>query len=247
MIAGFTSVGLFVAVASVSSGALLRSITGFGASLVATVGLSAVLDPADAVPVVVLLDLLIGLAMLPATRRNARTDRVAPALIGITLTTPIGVYALASVPAQPMRIVIGVVVAVSAVLLALQSAPTRRPTRRLLGVAGGIGGVLNGAASAGGTPLILAHYGTEAVQIERRATLSMTFVGMDLVTIVVLSIAGLIDREVFAHFAVLAPVATGVPLLATSRATHLGERSTRSVALGALFTTGMAGIARALT
>ena len=163
------------------------------------------------------------------------------------LTTPIGVAALAVVPANPMRVAIGAIVVVSTIALAVLPPPSRAGGPRLFGLAGAIGGFLNGATSAGGPPLILAHYGTGAEQAARRASLSITFVAMDLVAIVAMSVAGLIDVSALQRAAVLAPVAIAAPMLLDKRLSRLSDATVRPIALSAMLSIGAAGLLNGFT
>lgn len=242
MIGSFSLGALVIATVAVFGGVVLRSITGFGGSLVIAVGLTTVLTPAEAVPVVLLVDLPIGLAMLNTTWGQAPKTTTAPAIWAMLATTPIGVAALAALPANPMRIAIGAIVVASTVALAVLPPPSRAPRPALFGFAGAIGGFLNGATSAGGPPLILAHYGTGAEQTARRASLSITFVATDFVAIAAMWIAGLVDGPALQRAAVLAPIAIAAPLLVDKPLSTLSDKTVRPIALAALFAIGAAGL-----
>lgn len=246
MIAGLGVNGLVIAVVAIVAGVVLRSITGFGGSLVIAVGLSAIWPPAEAVPVVLLVDLPVGLAMLPTTWGRAHNDSTVPAVVAMAITTPLGVAVLSNVPAMHVRLALGALIIVSTALLAFQGPPTRVAGPKLFGLAGAVGGFLNGATSAGGPPLILAHYATQATHQARRASLSITFIAMDLVAVMFMALGGLINTTALQRAAVLLPFAVGIPLLVDRRLAALQGATVRPIALGALSSIGVMAVLNAL-
>ena len=161
---------LFIAIAS-----LLRGLTGFGFAIVATPLLAFVVPPLVAVSVVTLLQIPSG---LPVVLRDwADTDFKAGSttwLAGIPMLLP-GLYLLSKVPAEPMRIVLGLIVVVSSILLSLGMHIGRPPrTGELIG-AGALGGLLQGVAAMAGPPIVILFLASSWPAPRCRATLSFVF------------------------------------------------------------------------
>lgn len=141
--------------------AIVKSATGFGLALV-VVGLGAVaIGPEHAIPLAALLDAATGLALLHQTRSRPRPAVWRPMAVAMGTGALVGALLFARVDAERLVAPIGVIVLVSAVLLALARRRTTPAVRSGLapGVAvgvSGLGGVLGGLLGPGGPPVVLA-------------------------------------------------------------------------------------------
>ena len=161
---------IFIAIAS-----LLRGLTGFGFAIVASPLLALVAPPLVAVAVVTLLQIPAGLPVM--MRDWADTDFKAAAtawLAGIPMLLP-GLYLVSRMPQEPMRIVLGVIVVLSAIALSLGLRMARPPrTGELIGV-GVLSGFLQGAAAMAGPPIVVLLLASSWPAARCRATLSSIF------------------------------------------------------------------------
>ena len=108
---------LLIATPGIFLASLLRGFTGFGFGLAAVPLLSLALPPARAVPLVVLLQVVIGLSDLRAAWRVCDRRAIRDLMPGSLLGIPVGLAILAYLPANPVRLMIGVVIGFSVVLL----------------------------------------------------------------------------------------------------------------------------------
>ncbi|OGA48077.1 MAG: hypothetical protein A3G24_08005 [Betaproteobacteria bacterium RIFCSPLOWO2_12_FULL_62_13] len=146
---------LAAAFAIALAGGIVRGITGFGGALVMTPPLALLTSPSLAVPVVLLLESVAAAPMLVQTRRSVRWRAIAPILVAACATLPIGGHILVSADPHSLRRGIAAVVILFALLL-LRG--WRYTGAQRLGSSIGIGalsGVMLGATSLGGPPVIL--------------------------------------------------------------------------------------------
>ena len=134
---------------------IIRGITGFGGAMVMSPPLALLLGPLLAVPVVLLLESVAAAPMVVQLRRLVRWRVIGPIAIAACVTVPVGAYALVHVEPQTMRRVIAAVVIVFSLLL-LRGWRYAGPQRTATGVGlGTLSGVMIGATSMGGPPIIL--------------------------------------------------------------------------------------------
>jgi uncharacterized membrane protein YfcA len=204
----------------VLAAAFVRGYSGFGFAMVGVAGLALVLAPAVAVPVILVLEVLVGLLLLPPVRHEIAWRPVAVLAVGAAVTTPIGTYLLASIPADAARIAIAVVIALAALLLLLAGGGRPAPgTAATVGV-GGVSGLLNGAFGVGGPPIALFFLSGDRRAAVSRASMMAYFLVIDVVALAAFGVGGFVDREV------LVAVAVALPALAVG--SWLGHRAFHS-------------------
>lgn len=191
---------LFVAIAS-----FLRGLTGFGFAIVATPLLALVFPPAIAVPVATLLQIPSG---LPTVLRDwSDTDFRAAgmaALGGIPALVP-GVYLVATMPADIMRLAVGAVVVLSTAALAFGTRIGRPPKSGELFGAGALSGLLQGAVGMAGPPVIMLVLASSWSAARCRATLSCVFLILGTVSVIIGTWQGLVTRECLMIAAIAVP------------------------------------------
>ena len=97
---------LFITISGVFLAAVLRGFTGFGFGLAAVPLLSLALPPAEVVPLVVTLQVVIGLGGLRAAWTECDWQAVGALIPGLLAGVPIGFVILTMVPANPVRLII---------------------------------------------------------------------------------------------------------------------------------------------
>jgi uncharacterized membrane protein YfcA len=190
----------------VFAAAILRGFTGFGFGLAAVPLLSLALPPVQVVPFVVVLQVVVGLGGLRGAWRTCDWRSVGVLAPGLVLGIPIGISVLSLVPANPVRLAIGLVIAGSVVLLWRGMRLPPRPSRLTAGAVGLLSGVISGLASMGGPPIVVYLLALGHAASVVRATSIVFFMLSGMVSMVPLSITGLIDREVLIWTAVSVPV-----------------------------------------
>ncbi len=144
-----------ILIAAALAAGLVRGFTGgMGANAILAPVLALVAGPRQAVPIVILINMITSVQVFPGAIRLTRWREVMPMAFTGLLSVPLGIYALFNLDQDLMRRA----VAVTAIVLALVLLAGWRYTGpRGPVVAAGVGGVagfLNGAVSIGGPPVI---------------------------------------------------------------------------------------------
>lgn len=134
---------------------VIRGITGFGGAMVMSPPLALLLGPLLAVPVVLLLESVAAAPMAVQLRGLVRWRVILPIALAACVMVPLGAYVLVKVEPQTMRRVIAAVVIVFSLAL-LMGWRYSGAQRTATGVGlGAMSGVMIGATSMGGPPIVL--------------------------------------------------------------------------------------------
>ena len=145
---GVMALGLFFA-------ALARGYSGFGFSAVLVSSWSLVTDPARAIAVALMLEVAASIVQAVSVWKEIPWRRVAILLAGALIGSPLGVYFLATLPLDVMRLVVSLFVLVSASLMLLGWKLRKKASEWGTGAVGIASGVANGAVGMGGLPVAL--------------------------------------------------------------------------------------------
>ena len=196
---------LGVSVAIVFATAVLRGYTGFGFAVIAVPLLVLLLEPAEVVPTVLLLEVVASLQLLPSVWRSVDWWAVRRLLIGALAGTPLGILVLSQLPGREMRLGIAGVVLLTALSLAAGLQFRSVPGRLTTITVGLLSGALNGAVAMSGPPVVLFFLSTPASLMVGRASLVMFFTLADTAATGFAAVAGLVTGSVLATAAALAP------------------------------------------
>ena len=202
---------LSIAAAVVFVAAIIRGYSGFGFSMICAVSLSQVLPPVEVVPLILLLEVAASSWLLPGVWRQIHWPSLAWLFAGVVVGTPIGLHLLANVPARPMRAVIALVVMAMVVGLWRGLGFRQMPGRGRTTAVGALSGVLNGATTIGGPPVILFYLATPAGVVVSRASLIAYFLVTDLLAFAIASAQGLVAPDTLYRAGLLAvPLTAGL-------------------------------------
>jgi len=208
---GLDLFSLIVTSTSVFVAGIIRGYSGFGFAMVAVTSISLVLPPIQAVPIVLILEVMASIQLVPQVWRDIDWFSLRWLLAGSFFAAPFGVYLLANMPAVPMRVFISLLVMVAAILLMRGWAWKRMPGRLLNIVTGVASGTLNGAAAIGGPPVILLYLSSPAGITVSRASIIAYFFGIDVMSLTMASIQGLTtSRTVITSIVCLVPLLLGI-------------------------------------
>jgi uncharacterized membrane protein YfcA len=174
-----------VAAAAVAAGAALQSATGFGFSIVAAPLVFAVVEPEEAVGLLIVLGSLVNVLTLVSERRRPRpVVRECAVLLAFALPGAVaGVAVLRAL--DPVALQVAVSVGVVATLIARRLAKRRTP-----GWAGPIAGLAAGAlttsTTTAGPPLIVYLLGRRLEPAQVRDTVPVCFLGLSVVGVIAL-------------------------------------------------------------
>ncbi len=160
--------------------AIVRGFAGFGFSAITLAGLTAFVSPARLVPALFVLEVLSSIGLLLQARRDVDPHWLRWLVAGNALAIPAGVAALAWLPERPLRLGVGLILLMAALLLRsgrVWQLPSTPPAQFATGIASGLA---NGLAAIGGLVIALL-LGTAALPPARwRATMIALFLFTDL-------------------------------------------------------------------
>jgi uncharacterized membrane protein YfcA len=136
------------------------------------------------------MEIAASLHMLPGIWREVHWRAIGILLLGYTLTVPLGVWFLASVPPAPMKIALGVCVLIAVMLLMRGIVLKQMPSTAATLATGGASGLLNGAFGTGGPPVILFSSASPAAANIGRASIVAYFLATDALGLIVMAYQG---------------------------------------------------------
>ncbi len=207
---------IWLILAGVVCGALVQGFTGFGFAIVAVPVMGLVLAPAEVLPYVMALQVVLGLTGLRGAVGHCRWPMVAWLGLGLAVGTPVGVVIITHLSPPMGRIVIAAAVSAAFVIILFShhlTVKVRLPS--ILG-AGLAAGIMNGLAGLAGPPVVALLISARLEPREARATLVVFILIAALAALIPLGLAGRIGGEL------MAPLILGVPVLAGGWA--LGSR-----------------------
>ena len=184
--------------AAVLASAVLRGLTGFGFALAAVPVMSLAVEPAAAVAVAVLLQLLVGLQDAVRLRGQFDPKAVGRLSVGALIGTPLGVAALSRLSPDAARVLIAAAVLAGLIVLLRRrpAAAAHRPHPAVAIGAGVLAGAFSGMAAMPGPPAVAYFLGTDTPPATARASLMMFFFVAALMATPGLAIAGLLTGKV---------------------------------------------------
>jgi uncharacterized membrane protein YfcA len=149
-IAQFLGLCGFAAMAGLS-----RGFAGFGAALIFVPLASILIPPQSAVPILWLIDFTMVLPLTITGFRNCNWPEIRPMFVGAIFGVPLGTWLLATLPADPMKWIVAILVLIA--VAGLASGYRRKKPMPLPGMiaVGGAAGIGSGAAALGGPPAIV--------------------------------------------------------------------------------------------
>lgn len=141
---------LALAMAVSLAAGVVRGFAGFGYSALTVAGLAVFVSPAQVVPAVLALEVLASISMMRGAVQQMDRRWFQALLWGNVLCIPLGLAALARLPAIELRLIVGSALLGGALLLRAASSHTLADNAWLRAGAGAASGLLNGVAASGG-------------------------------------------------------------------------------------------------
>ena len=185
--------------------ALAQALTGFGFALVLVPLLALVVEPKVVVAISISLGLLSKFPIIAQDWRHIEPRKIAGLCVAAIAGALVGVQILLAVDGNLLKVLIGIaVVLLSVPLLFDLSRPARREGLATM-LVGLTSGVLNGATSMGGPPVVLFGVNQAWGKLSFRVNLCAFFVVTNVSTLLMLVVAGRITPEVLRLDLFLAP------------------------------------------
>ncbi|KAB3526359.1 sulfite exporter TauE/SafE family protein [Alkaliphilus serpentinus] len=196
---------IILALLIIFTASTIQGITSFGFSLVALPLLGMLLPLKVVVPVLILFSLLLNCTILYHIRKSINLKQILILTIAGIISTPFGAYILMAAEESTLKIVIGVIIVISA-LLNLYGFRVKVKNEKVAFFPVGImSGLLNGSVSLGGPPVVLFLSNQDVDKQRFRANLTTYFLILNVVTIPTYFFSGLITSEVLRYSSYLLP------------------------------------------
>ena len=235
---------LLVALAVAAAAGLMRGFAGVGSGMLMAPIFAIVFGPVQTVAVIILMEIVVTAQLLPGVRREIEWKVVAPMGAAAAIFMPAGSWLLVTL--DPELLARGIAVVVMVFALILMVGWRHRGGKRLgasLGV-GAVSGVLIASTSLGNPPVMVYLLSGRDPAATNRANFTGYF-GVTLVALVVMmALAGLIDRTAVVTAAVLLPGFMAGAWAGSRLFRKSSEALYRRVALGLLFCVGLYGLLR---
>ena len=245
-IAGLGPVALAVMLAGLAAGALARGYAGFGFSALLVASWSLVGTPVRAVAVALVLEVTASVIQAVSVWRDISWRRVGLLIAGAAVGTPLGVHLLAVTDERTLRLVIAgfILVAATALLTGLKfRGRSTPPTVLAVGVASG---ACNGAVALGGLPVAIFLTAEGASPRSIRASVVAYFFLLDVVGLLFLTRAGLVQTQTFSLALLCLPVLVVGMWLGSRHFLGATPEGFRRITLGLLVALALIGIVRTL-
>jgi uncharacterized membrane protein YfcA len=237
---------LIVTLVGVLVASLLRGFTGFGFGLAAVPLLSMALSPAKAVPLVVTLQVIVGLAGLRGAAQKCDWHAIGMLVPGLFIGIPIGLVILTALPPDPVRLAIGAIILASVAMIHRGARLPPTPSRLIGSAVGLVSGIVSGLASMGGPPVVVYLLAAGLTTERLRATTIVYFMLSGVTSFVPMAIRGLITPEILLWSVASVPVLFGGSAMGAWAFRRTTPRHHRMTALITLTVLGVMLIARAL-
>lgn len=184
---------------------MVQGLTSFGFSLISVPLLSMFIPLKIVVPMLILYSLIINIIIFYKVREHVELKRILILIICGILATPMGTYLLLIADEKILKIAIGIIVTITAILFSLGYKFTIKKEKLSLGLVGLLSGLLNGSVSLSGPPIILFLTNQGVKKHIFRANLTSFFLILNIITIPTYLVGGLITKDVLNYTMTLFP------------------------------------------
>ena len=224
----------------------IRAYAGFGFALAGVPLLANLMPPAQAVPLVLILEMFSGAQLVPTIWHEVDWSALKLLLIAALVTTPMGVWLLAVVPEDTMRLIMSVIVLVAAAILGSGwRAPGSGGSKMALSM-GAIAGILNGSSAMCGPPVLFYFLARGIPAVNTRASMLMFFLMVGFLALMSSVVGGLVGSETLVITAVCLPALIASTIVGRRMFRRSRDGTYRTVAIGLLGVIGVATLIRTL-
>lgn len=181
---------------------IVRGFAGFGFSAISVAGLALIVSPAEVVPAIFALEVLASLTLIRSAVRDVDWRWLASLVLGNVLFLPLGIVVLAWLPETQIRLAIGALLLLAALMQLRGRGLALAPTAPVRLFVGAVSGFVNGLAAIGGIAVAVLLSTSQMAPATLRATLIALFLFTD---VYALAWAGLVSQSDTAPVALLGP------------------------------------------
>ncbi len=216
------------------AGAFLQGLTGFGYSLFSLPLLAFLMPVSSAVPLLCLTSIFLNLSVFLKARKSLDLKRILPLLISGAAAIPAGVWLLQTANESALKIIVGVIVTLSSIIYLSGFRVTVRREKLAMIPVGFLSGLLNGATTFSGPPVILFFANQRVAKHQFRAGLATYFLLLNIIAVPAFIAGGLLTGAGALKTLYLFPAVVLGVLLGIQMADVVSEDRFRFVALIAL-------------
>ncbi len=185
--------------------AIVRGYAGFGFSALVVLLGGWALPPVQVVPIVLLMEIVASIHLLPSVWKIINWPRLGRIVLGSAFSIPLGVYALAYVDENWMRLGISLLVLISCLLI-LKGLSFARYDKPSLDVSlGVVSGAMTGAAAIGGLAVAAVFLSIQVKMAALRSTVIPLFLVTDIYSTVLGTQHGLLNPRLLMLTLLLLP------------------------------------------
>ena len=221
------------------TGAFLQGLTGFGYSLFSLPLLAFLMPVSAAVPMLCITSILLNLIVFLRARKNLDLKRILPLLISGTAALPAGIWLLRTADESFLKIGVGIIVILSSLIYLSGFRITVRREKLAMIPVGFLSGLLNGATTFSGPPVILFFANQRVPKHQFRASLAAYFLLLNVIAVPAFIASGLLTGETALNTLYLFPAVILGVLFGIRMAGLVSEKRFRFFALAALGVLGV--------
>lgn len=199
------SIEVSLAILAVCVAGIFRGFSGFGTGMILVPCLSLIYEPVVAVVTVVLLELIPAVQLFKASLAKCHWQTVVPMALTSSITVPLGAHLLITVDANTLRVLIAIMVFLTVIILSSGWRYKGETGIKTSAMAGLSSGVITGATSLGGLPVILYYLSSQLTTQVARASMIIFLLMTTVVTLVIYANQGIITSDIVLRSAWLAP------------------------------------------
>ena len=188
---------VFIGLAIFLFSAALQGLTGFGFSILAIPLITLFISPKTAVPILLIYSMIINIVVLYSARKAVNLKKIWILLAAGIITMPLGTHLLVIMNENLLKIFIGSMILIFGILLLIGFRKQFTNEKIAMLPVGMISGLLGGSISISGPPIILFLSNQEVDKYTFRGNLAAYFFILNLFTIPVYYLNGLLTKEVW--------------------------------------------------
>jgi len=188
---------------SILLASLTQGITGFGFALIAVPLLSLFIpELRNITPIIVIYSLLTNIVIMYKSRHYIAFKKIIPLIIFGIIATPIGTYLLLYVKVNTLKIIIGLIITITAFAMFKNFKIKIKNESISYGIVGLLSGILNGSTGLSGPPIVLFLTNQNTDKDAFRANLAFYGIATNTFAIILFIVEGIVNTSVF-NFTIL--------------------------------------------
>jgi len=179
--------------------AILQGLTGFGFSILAVPLITLFIPPKTAVPILLIYSMIINIVVLYSARKAVNLKKIWILLVAGIITMPLGTHLLVIMNENLLKIFIGSMILMFGILLLIGFRKQFANEKIAMLPVGMVSGLLGGSISISGPPIILFLSNQDVDKHTFRGNLAAYFFILNLFTIPVYYLNGLLTKVVWSY------------------------------------------------